>query len=324
MRCGHCFYWNSLNNKSVDLRIEDIGKIADSLTQPISLSLTGGEPFLRKDLGKIVRCFIAKRKAREIAIATNGFFTEEIREFCNKFIIDFPHLPLSVQVSMDGLKKTHDDIRGCPGAFNHALYTIKELYQLASKHEHFSVSAGIAVQKRNLAEMPALLEIIGSTGAAIRINLIRGESSGTFGVGKETSSHIDPKDGHSIFLNIDEMHGLHDLLISKNVVYGFWSKRHQRIFEIGMHILEQMKKQIECYAGIIDGVIYSNGDVAFCELTKPIGNLYDFDFDMKALWQSTASNAMRDKITKCFCIHGCNLSTSLMFEPEFVKEAVLG
>jgi MoaA/NifB/PqqE/SkfB family radical SAM enzyme len=324
LRCGHCFYWDSLNRKSPELTIDDMEKLAASLAHPVSLSLTGGEPFLRKDLGQLVRCFMTTRKAREVALATNGYFTREAVDFCEQFLEEYVSIPLSVQVSLDGIEKTHDAIRACPGSFNRAVATIENLLELANRHEAFSVSAGIAVQKRNLSEMAELLDLLGSRGVEIRINLIRGESSGTFGVTQESSSHVNPKEGSSIALDVEEMHLLHDLLAVKNEVYGFWSKRHQRVYEIGMEVIEQRRKVLDCYAGTIDGVIYANGDVAFCELTKPVGNLHDYDFDLQRLWQSPEASAMRNKVARCFCTHGCNISTALMFEPDIVREAVLG
>ncbi|OGU23033.1 MAG: hypothetical protein A2X85_14310 [Geobacteraceae bacterium GWF2_54_21] len=324
LRCGHCFFWESLNKDIPELSVSDFEKLAASLTNPISLSLTGGEPLIRNDLSEIVRCFISNGKIREVGLATNGYLIQKTKEFCSAFILEYPKIPLSVQVSLDGMESTHDEIRGCTGSFRNALSTIDALRELADQHKLFSMSAGIAVQKRNLNEMGYLIDLLGSKGIEIRINLIRGESSGTFGVTQESSSHANPKEGNSIALDVDEMHSLHSLLTSKNEAYGFWSKRHQRVYEIGMQVIEKRKKVLDCYAGTIDGVIYANGDVAFCELTKPVGNLHDYDCNLEKLWQSLQAVAMRNKVKSCFCIHGCNISTSLMFEPDIVKESVIG
>lgn len=323
LRCGHCFFWDSLNKNAPELSVNEFERLADSLIKPVSLSLTGGEPFLRNDLREIVRCFAGRGKAQEVAIATNGYFVKKTIDFCSDFIAEYPSIPLSVQVSLDGLEKTHDGIRGCSGSFKNALSAIEGLRELACQHKLFSVSAGIAVQKGNLSEMSDLLDLLGSKDVKIRINLIRGESAGTFGVTQDGSSHVDPKDGCDIALDINEMRSLYSLLISKNKECGFWSKRHQRIYEIGMQVIEQRKKLVPCFAGIIDGVIYANGDVSFCELTKPVGNLQEYGFDLERLWQSHQATTMRNNIKHCFCTHGCNISTGLMFEPDIVREAVL-
>ena len=82
LKCDHCFYWDSLNKDSYELSVEEISKIVDSLQHLISLSLTGGEPFLRKDLSEIVEIFVRKGKVKEIGIASNGFMSNAIVSFC--------------------------------------------------------------------------------------------------------------------------------------------------------------------------------------------------------------------------------------------------
>ena len=79
--------------------------------------------------------------------------------------------------------------------------------------------------------------------------------------------------------------------------------------------MKARRKQCLCYAGKIDGVLYSDGDVALCELTKPIGNIKDFNYDFAAIWNCEQSLTYRKQIKNCFCVHGCNLITSLMLDP---------
>ncbi len=58
--CQHCFLIanGELNNKSRQMMtLDEIEKIARSVPSLAALSLTGGEPFLRKDYTDIVRCF---------------------------------------------------------------------------------------------------------------------------------------------------------------------------------------------------------------------------------------------------------------------------
>lgn len=324
LRCNHCFYWNSLNKKTYELTIDDFSKIAASLAHPITLSITGGEPFLRKDLDEIVKVFIGSGKVKEVGIASNGFLTDEVSAFCERFRSTYKDIPLSVQISLDGTEQTHDSIRKVKGSFNRALETIGRLKKLEETVDKFSVSAGIAVQKKNASQVPELLDLLGPMGVKVRINLIRGESLGTFGVSTADSSHNEPQEGKDISLNSEEIRTLYDVLCQKDAAYGFFTKKHKRIFEVCMEVLEKKKKVVNCFAGTIDSVIYANGDVAFCELTKPVGNLRDFDFDLQKLWCSKNAEAMRPKVERCFCIHGCNISTSLMFQKDIVKESLLG
>ena len=52
--CKHCFYWEELNLPKNELSLEEIEKVARSLPNLLTVSLTGGEPYLRPDLPQIV------------------------------------------------------------------------------------------------------------------------------------------------------------------------------------------------------------------------------------------------------------------------------
>ena len=59
LRCEHCFYWKELDaDHSNELKIDEIKKIAQSLPRLLVLSITGGEPFVRKDICDVVSTFV--------------------------------------------------------------------------------------------------------------------------------------------------------------------------------------------------------------------------------------------------------------------------
>jgi MoaA/NifB/PqqE/SkfB family radical SAM enzyme len=76
-------------------------------------------------------------------------------------------------------------------------------------------------------------------------------------------------------------------------------------------MLSERKKLVSCYAGNMDMVLHTNGDVAACEYSKPFANIRDYNFDLLALWNSKNANDARNKLTKCYCIHPCNLNTAI-------------
>jgi len=111
---------------------------------------------------------------------------------------------------------------------------------------------------------------------------------------------------------------------NKESVFPFWSELQQEKIRLSLAMIEGKKRQLPCYAGKIDAVLYANGDVAMCELTRPFANVREFGCDMKKLWRSPRAGWTRDRIRGCFCIHGCNLSTSMMFEPRLVQRLLTG
>ena len=69
MKCEHCFYWTSLNQKN-DLSKEEIFALSDSLGTIENLNLSGGEPFLRADFAEICVKFIEQNHVRQIYVPT--------------------------------------------------------------------------------------------------------------------------------------------------------------------------------------------------------------------------------------------------------------
>src|SRR3989338_3896529 len=58
-RCEHCFYWREVESadSSLELSFSEIKKISGNLPGLAQISLTGGEPFLRKDFSEIIKVF---------------------------------------------------------------------------------------------------------------------------------------------------------------------------------------------------------------------------------------------------------------------------
>ena len=48
LRCDMCFYWDSMQKKTIQLNLDEITKLSLSLPNILQLSFTGGEPTLKK------------------------------------------------------------------------------------------------------------------------------------------------------------------------------------------------------------------------------------------------------------------------------------
>ena len=58
-------------------------------------------------------------------------------------------------------------------------------------------------------------------------------------------------------------------------------------YMLNRYYMQEMQghpKNISCNAGDVDCVIDANGDVSFCELLKPVGNLKAYNWDFNQLW----------------------------------------
>jgi radical SAM protein with 4Fe4S-binding SPASM domain len=151
LRCKHCYSvaGNKLEN---ELSLEEIKKVIDELKAlgGIRIFFTGGEPFIRPDILDILS--YTDKNGFAIYISTNG-------TFINSKIIErlklLKHLR-TFQISIDGLKETHDKIRGVKGTFGKAINAIK----LAKKKlKNTKVTIISTLMKKNADEMDKLLRL---------------------------------------------------------------------------------------------------------------------------------------------------------------------
>ncbi|MFC2149141.1 adenosyl-hopene transferase HpnH [Candidatus Auribacterota bacterium] len=105
------------DSRSQMMSLEDCLLAVDESNAPI-VSITGGEPLIYPELDKLIDQII-KRK-RHIYLCTNGIL---LKKFMKKIK---PSPYLNINVSLDGMKKTHDKIRNLKGVFGKAIDAIKE------------------------------------------------------------------------------------------------------------------------------------------------------------------------------------------------------
>ncbi len=124
-RCKTCSIWKK--NYPDKLTLGDFKKLANSeeFKSVRFLVLTGGEPFLRKDIDEIVNMFKAKNPKLHITILTNALLSEVIYEKVKKMPRD-----VLITLSFNGNPETHDETRGVKGNFKKLIETIENLKKL--------------------------------------------------------------------------------------------------------------------------------------------------------------------------------------------------
>lgn len=144
LRCKHCY---RTEGDVETLTYEDIIDVIDqfiTLSKKYNVShgikkrghinLTGGEPFFRKDIKEIIKYLGEHRSQITYGILSNGsFINEEIIELLKEREVSF------VQLSIDGDKKTHDDLRA-PGDYARVFKTA-EMLEKAGIRTHISFTA---------------------------------------------------------------------------------------------------------------------------------------------------------------------------------------
>ncbi len=104
------------------------------------LILTGGEPFLREEIVEIVKAYYKNNKIQSLNIPTNGILKKIIVERCKEILKICPNINFSLNLSIDGFKELHDEIRGVDGCYENAINVFKETVKLKEKYSRFNVT----------------------------------------------------------------------------------------------------------------------------------------------------------------------------------------
>jgi MoaA/NifB/PqqE/SkfB family radical SAM enzyme len=157
-KCVTCDYWKSRWKDGIDKNraVALLNEIGDLGIR--TLRFTGGEPLVRKDFFEILRR-AAVSSFKRIIVQTNGLLLKRFADQVNDSPIT------NVNVSIDGLRETNDQIRGVRGYFDSALEGIRAL---RGKRVAFSVTLnGISAK-----ELGGLAEVARSVGADMEFNLL--------------------------------------------------------------------------------------------------------------------------------------------------------
>lgn len=302
-RCQICFYWQELN-KPDDLSVDEIKKVSASMGIFRTLLLSGGEPFLRKELFDMCRAFIENNGISVLAVPTNGTFSEEAVTFCMRILDAYPKLILSVAVSLDGFRDLHDSVRGVEGIFDKAVATLKLLSELKRRQKNLELIVNTVITSVNIGQLRPFMDFVFDNFDIDYhdFELLRG----------------DYKDKSLTLPAPEAIRKAHALILENRTRYLKRKKVNLLEFFSSLSLLNlsqalkerffsNRKNLYVCSAGRNIGVIDANGDVRLCELLPAVGNLRDTGYNFYAVWNSKAADELRRniKVSRCACTHVC-------------------
>ena len=307
LRCEHCFYWRNLNS-SDDLSIEEIFTLSDELGRIENLNLSGGEPFLRKEIAEICRYFIRNNKVEQIYIPTNGYFANETVQAITQILKESFLKLIVIEISLDGMPEYHNRLRGSDNSFEKAIETYDALEELQKTDSRLRIHAVSTVTSENIDEVRRLTEFLYKRCPVMdhhNIAIIRGD--------RKNPSLQGPE-----LIAFDDLHAQ---------VQNIWAKREQGRFGgivepmlqlAKVQTAKQEKQVVPCRAGVLSAVVYANGDVSFCETLQPLGNLRQRSF--RDIWYSREAMTLRKSIKnrECYCTNEVFLWPSIVFQPFYL------
>jgi MoaA/NifB/PqqE/SkfB family radical SAM enzyme len=313
MKCEHCFYWRNLNSRD-DLTTEELFALSRSLGRIENLNLSGGEPFLRRDLGAICRQFVKHNRVRQIYVPTNGYYTDKtIRAIGD--VLEEPGLDLFVaELSLDGMAEFHDRFRVSPGSFDRAMQTYDALAELQRKDARLRIHSISTATDVNMDEIKRLTTYLFDRCPQMdhhNLAIIRGDRKNPSLCGPSLEQYRD------LYAYIQRLwspreHGRYGAVVEPMLQ---WAK---------LRTIQEQTQVIPCRAGRLSAVVYANGDVSVCELHKPLGNIRQKSFP--EIWASVEADRLRESIARkdCHCTTEVFLWSSIVYRPASLAKALIG
>ena len=275
MRCKMCNIWEYPTEKSKEITPEEI-KLLPNVK---FINLTGGEPFIREDLDKIVEiCFT---KSPRVVISTSGWYEDKVIALAKKF----PNI--GIRISIEGLACKNDELRGHAGGFDKGLSTLLTLKKMGVK----DIGFGCTVSNNNSADMLSLYELSKSLGME-------------FATAAFHNSYYFHKDDN-VITNKDIVCGNFEKLINMQLRENHPKSWFRAFFNMGLiNYIEGNRRMLPCEAGLVNFFVEPYGDIYPCNglekryWQEKMGNIRETP-DFQTIWTSEQAEKVREMVRKC-------------------------
>lgn len=293
LNCVMCYQKEERLMGKRDLSFEEIKKAINNLGNIKQVSLIGAEIFTRQDIFQIIEEFI--KKGIKLYLTSNGtLINEEIAGKLKKFKNGIR----GIGFSLDGLKETHNRIRGLDTAFNRTIEAINLL------KNDFNISINSVAMKDNIGELYNLVKYLHGLGV---INF--GITLEMFATPEEViaSKKLSEDENLPLALSVqqeaDYRFSLGELKeaidkiktikgISLVIQPGLFCKFPEEFYSGKL----RTEKPLRCKS-IFLGRINAQGELIFCPfIKKSFGNLVHQSFS--EIWNSEELKAFRRNLLK--------------------------
>ncbi|PPR49431.1 MAG: 7-carboxy-7-deazaguanine synthase [Alphaproteobacteria bacterium MarineAlpha5_Bin5] len=325
-RCSFCFI--DFDNEDIfknELSLDEINLLTKNLGKSIvNINFTGGEPFARKDLIDIAECYCKNTSIQSIYITTNGSLPERVQYFAKTITRKYPHVTLSISISIDDLPKNHDRIRKIEGLFDKCILT----YNLIKKIKNVVPVVQVTVSDANFMNVKYIYKKLVNDYEIKSLKAIIVRDEGIYKTPnkkriqilnsyKWITNKIIQDSKNKIISNYDQSSAQGRLHYKKDtLMYNFISKYYLKPFY-----------QSPCPAGKLFGIIDAKGKIFACEILEEdcIGDLRENNMNFMKIWNNQKNLKLRKfiKESKCHCSYECalafNFTSNFRYQFSFLK-----
>lgn len=275
MQCKMCDIWENPSDSKREITAKDL----EILPNFKFVNITGGEPFVRRDLSDIVE--VMYKKAPRIVISTSGWHTDRIIKMAEQF----PNI--GIRVSIEGLSQKNDGLRGREGSFDRAMRLLLTLKEMGIK----DIGYGCTVSNKNSEDMLWLYKLSRELGME-------------FATASFHNSYYFHKDDNEITNKEEVINNFRKLMeeLLKDKSPKSW---YRAFFNLGLiNYIREQPRMLPCEAGTANFFIEPYGDVYPCNgleeryWKESMGNIRDVS-RFEEVWFSEQAEKVRGLVRTC-------------------------
>lgn len=261
------------------------------------VGITGGEPFLRRDLDQVVRLFLELFPGLSLGISSNSFKSDLAVAVVGRMLeghdLKAHGQRFGVSLSIDGVGEVHDRIRGVPGAYGKVLETLRGLKE---NFPDIGLNISFTLIESNWEQVWPLFEVSRELGVGFSFRFA--QTSGSYYQNDEMQFAWPDEILDQVQAQIDRIRAEGGAL--DGYFYG--------------HMVDYQRDPRElnrCYSGRNSFYLDPFGEVYPCILlTKPYGNIKQRPFG--EIWKGPEARATRNWIWEqhCHCWTQCEFETT--------------
>lgn len=330
-KCRMCFSWDGMMERwdAKGHSLENIHKLAKSMSPMPQLTVSGGEPLLRKDLPSILQSFYDNAGTRMFTVPTNSLKPDRVERLIDHFIEHCDRGFLNFCLPFHGVEEHFDDIMGVKGNYQKFQETYRVIQDKRAEHKNISCVLNFVMSKFNYSEYKNIIDLAYTQypEAPIGIAYARGVTHEA----DATDVPIDVYQAAQAYLAKRKKN--HTRYNPYTIMFDSIGEQYCTIIS---DVVSGKTTDLKCGAGRHFLVTYDNGAVYPCEMLdavgipKPthdgevapthscLGNLNDFDYDMNRLLNSEPAKKLIDWIAghECACTWECALYSKIVHSPK--------
>jgi len=286
-----------------ELTLEEYEKIFQTVGHPYWVTLTGGEPFLRKDFGDIAVALCSIVRPAYLTITSNGLLHQHIYDEVLKILKRLRNCRLILNLSLDHLYDAHDFIRGVKGNFRCLCETIERLKHI--RNANFTLGINTVISTYNADKMCGIIDYV--------TNKIEPDS---FIVNPVLVGGEYMSSDNSGFLEKTKIAEIMNCLLayinkSNHNKKTILTRAFRRMYYTRIkHYIKNSGMGQTCYAGYNSCFINPYGMIESCVMKRhSFGNLRESNYNFRHLWQGQSAQRLRKDLWR----HPCSCSSVNVF-----------